>query len=124
MPIILGAEGIFFRMWSEGRWHSGDNNYMKRLGQSADKLAYVTPAIISDDKLPNWYPKIIKTGQVSILRCAKGKKAYLLAGPSYPSSKGQIKLQMDKDIVAKILFDDKQQAMKQQNSFQKYYTEY
>ncbi len=105
MPIILGARGIFFWMWSEGKWHSGDADYMQRLGQSVDELASIVPAIISGDELPSWYPEITKTEDVSVLRCAKGKRAYLLVGPSYPTSRGFVKFKMPRNVIGNTLFE-------------------
>jgi len=105
MPIILGARGIFYWMYSEARWHSGDPQYLDRLLDSAKELSQIAPAIISGQALPEWMPTVETSGPVSVLRCALGDRAYVLAGPSSDGAGGAIRFQLPRGLPARLLFE-------------------
>jgi hypothetical protein len=106
-PVVFGARGIFFWMYSEARWHSGDPDYLGRLLQSASELSRITPAIISGEPLPPWFPKAEGKGEVTLLRCRKGKNAYLLVAPNSDQAEGTCQISIPSGVRASDLFSDK-----------------
>ncbi len=102
MPVIHGARGVAFFMWSIARFQATDKDYVHRIGRSVDELAQVTPALTQDKPLPEWYPEIKVEGNVSILRVGN----WLLAGPSFPNSTGTVSFKLPEGIKLQRCFSE------------------
>ena len=98
MPVILGARGIFFWMYSEARWHAKDPEYFGRVMNSARELSEIAPVIMSQEPLPEWMLRIETSGEVCVLKCSMGGRAYVLAGPASPDGSGWLHVTVPRGI--------------------------
>lgn len=106
MPVIHGARGIAFFMWSIARFLATDKEYIHRIGRSVNELAEVTPALTHPRPLPEWYPAVVTEGSVSILRASDGTNHWLLAGPSYPASAGAVSFELPEGVAVEPCFGE------------------
>jgi len=105
MPVILGARGVFYWMYSEAKYHSGDPDYLGRLLDSAKELSQIAPAVISGEDLPDWTPDLSASRGISRLICTLDGRVYVLGGPSDPEQRGRLRFELPAGIRAKILFE-------------------
>jgi hypothetical protein len=103
--IVFGARGVFLWWWPWTAQGPDGPEHIRRANQVIDEVGQLVPAFVSNQALPSWMPEIDKSGMVTMLRCAAGDKAYLLAVPSLDKSSGSISFTTPADVSAQVMFE-------------------
>lgn len=105
MPVILGARGVSYWMYSTARWHRTDPQLIERVMASAREMSVVAPAVISEEPVPASV-SVRSTGETTyVLTVARAGQTYVLAGSAEGGLDGQVTLAAEGDWEQQILFE-------------------
>lgn len=110
MPIIYGARGISYWMYSTARWHKKDKDLFNRVLDTAKDVSQITPAIVSEEPLPAWTPQHTVSGGGAKLTCAKDGAVYILAGQPAGKESGLLTFTLPANVKAELLFEKPQKT--------------